>query len=92
MCKSLRTAAAALILTALLAAPAQAACTQEEANQKIVALMQAMHELSQKDPEKFETLRKEFDQEMQHLEAQNEDDELRALCTFADKALRRVKE
>lgn len=84
-------AAAALVLSALLACPSQAACTEEEANQKAAALMQAMYELSQKDPEKYEALSSEFDQEMQRLEAQNKGNDMQAICTFADKVLRRIK-
>lgn len=91
MRKPYAVAAAALILSALLAAPSHAACTEEEANQKAAALMQAMHELSQKDPEKYETLSKEFDQEMRRLEEQNKDNDMQAICAFADKALRRIK-
>ncbi|WP_300709878.1 hypothetical protein [uncultured Desulfovibrio sp.] len=53
--------------------------------------MQAMYELSQKDPEKYEALSSEFDQEMQRLEAQNKGNDMQAICTFADKALRRIK-
>ena len=66
------------ILSAFLAAPSHAACTEEEANQKAFALMQAMQELSQKDPEKYEKLRKEFDQEMRQLEAQGKGDDMQA--------------
>lgn len=53
--------------------------------------MRAMQELSQKDPEKYEKLRKEFDQEMRQLEAQGKGDDMQAICTFADKALQRFK-
>ncbi len=84
-------AAAALILSAFLAAPTQAACTKEEADQKALVLMQAMQELSQKDPEKYEKLRKEFDQEMRQLEAQGKGNDMQAICRFADKALQRIK-
>lgn len=91
MRKPFCTAAAALILSALLAAPSHAACTEEEANQKAFALMQAMQELSQKDPEKYEKLRKEFDQEMRQLEAQGKGDDMQAICAFAGKALQRIK-
>lgn len=91
MRKTFLIAAAALVLSALLAAPSRAACTEEEANQKVAALMQAMHELSQKDPVKYETLEKEFDQEMRRLEAQNKGDDMQAICAFADRALRRIK-
>lgn len=84
-------AAAALILSALLAAPSRAACTAEEANQKALVLMQAMEELSQKNPQKYEKFRKEFDQEMRQLEEQGKGNDMQAICTFADKALQRIK-
>lgn len=53
MGKTILTAAAALTLTAFLSAPAHAACSAEEAQQKALAFSQIIQEVSQKDPEKY---------------------------------------
>ena len=81
-------AGAALALTLSFSGLAVAGCTPEEAQQKALALTQAMQEYSQKDPAKYAKVMQELQPEL--LQIQQKQD-VQAMCTFYDKALERLK-
>ena len=88
MSKTILAAAAALTLTALLSAPAHAACSAEEAQQKALAFSKTIQEVSQKDPEKYAKVMQELQPELLQIQQKQDVD---AMCAFYDKALERLK-
>lgn len=84
--------AAALVLAALLSGPAHATCTGEEAGQKARAFYDALQDLADNDPENFEKIKKEADQELEQLERQPPEDDVEAVCNFFDTMLRRIEQ
>ena len=88
MSKTILTAAAALTLTALLSAPAHAACSAEEAQQKAATFAQVVQAKAQQDPEGYAKVMQELQPELLQIQQKQDVD---ALCAFYDKAIAKLK-
>ena len=67
---------------------AMAACSPEEAQNKALALAQAMQDKAQKDPSNYATIMQDLQPRL--LELQQKQD-MEALCKFYDEALEKLK-
>lgn len=67
---------------------AMAACSPEEAQNKALALQQAMQDKAQKDPSNYATIMQDLQPRL--LELQQKQD-MEALCKFYDEALEKLK-
>ncbi|MDR2507475.1 MAG: hypothetical protein LBD67_05700 [Candidatus Accumulibacter sp.] len=83
------TLSATFLSTALvLSAPASAACTPEQAQQKAMALSTQLQAVAQKDAAKFQKLSQELAQESTKLQQAGNTD---AVCKYYDDMLAKTK-